>query len=46
VDWKKSKDEIPEETRVLLKILELGNRQVELGKVWDAAEVFERLKAR
>jgi prevent-host-death family protein len=35
-----------QETMALLKILALGNRQIEEGKVKPAAEVIERLRKR
>ena len=35
-----------QETVVLLKILALGNRQVEAGEVKDAADVIARLRER
>jgi len=35
-----------QETLALLKILALGNRQIEEGKVQPATEVFKRLRAR
>ena len=35
-----------QETMALLKILALGNHQIEEGKVQPAAEVFSRLRAR
>ena len=35
-----------QETLVLLKILALGNRQIEAGKMVPAADVFRRLRAR
>jgi prevent-host-death family protein len=35
-----------QETMALLKILALGNRQIEEGKVAPAAEVVKRLRAR
>jgi PHD/YefM family antitoxin component YafN of YafNO toxin-antitoxin module len=35
-----------QETMALLKILALGNRQVEKGKVQSAASVFQRLRER
>ena len=34
------------ETLALLKILELGDRQIEAGQVQPAADVFERLRKR
>ena len=34
------------ETEALLKILELGNRQIEAGQVQPAAEVIARLRER
>ena len=35
-----------QETLALLKILALGNRQIEEGRVQEAATVFENLRAR
>ena len=35
-----------QETLALLKILALGNREIEEGRTRPAAEVFERLRAR
>ena len=35
-----------QDTLALLKILALGNRQIEEGKVQPASEVFSRLRAR
>jgi prevent-host-death family protein len=35
-----------QETMALLKILALGNRQIEEGKVEPAADVIQRLRAR
>ena len=35
-----------QETLALLKILALGNRQVEAGEVKDAADVIARLRER
>ena len=35
-----------QETRALLKALAQGNRQIEVGKVEPAAEVFARLRTR
>lgn len=35
-----------QETMALLKILALGKREIEEGKVYPAAEVFKRLRAR
>jgi prevent-host-death family protein len=35
-----------QETMALLKILALGNRQIEQGKVQPATEVFKRLRGR
>ena len=35
-----------QETVALLKILALGNRQIEAGEVQDAADVIERLRER
>ena len=35
-----------QETMALLKVLALGNRQIEAGKVKPAAEVFARLRSR
>ena len=35
-----------QETLALLKILALGNREVEEGRTTPASEVFERLRAR
>ena len=35
-----------QETMALLKILALGNRQIEEGKVQPAADVLKRLRAR
>ena len=38
--------EATQETLALLKILALGNRQIEEGKVTPAADVFRRLRER
>ena len=43
---KPSKPEKRPETLALLKILELGDRQIEAGQVQPAADVFARLRKR
>jgi hypothetical protein len=37
---------VPVQTRALLEILALGERQVEVGKTVSAAKAFRRLRAR
>jgi hypothetical protein len=39
-------NEQTQQTQTLLKILALGNRQIEAGKVQPAAAVFKRLRER
>ena len=38
--------EATQETLALLKILALGNREIEQGKVTPAAEAFRRVRAK
>ena len=41
-----TKPKPPPETLALLKILELGDRQIEAGQFQPAVDVFERLRKR
>jgi hypothetical protein len=39
-------DSYTQKTLVLLKILELGNQQIEVGKVHTATDVIKRIRAK